>query len=77
MKMRQFEIALIMEALEQVEHNRHKAARILGVGRSTLIMKMKKLGLPLDGEERRRAYLLRRQDAEASRNRGDEGGARE
>ncbi|NOY44007.1 MAG: sigma-54-dependent Fis family transcriptional regulator, partial [Deltaproteobacteria bacterium] len=47
----QTERDLIMKALEQTEHNVARAARLLGVPRSTLYSKAKALGVPLARRE--------------------------
>jgi transcriptional regulator of acetoin/glycerol metabolism len=39
------ERAAILEALQRAGHNRSKAARLLGMGRSTLYRKMAQLGI--------------------------------
>jgi len=40
-----FETDLILQALEQTQWNKNKAAQLLGLNRTTLIEKIKKKGL--------------------------------
>ena len=47
----QTERDLIVKALEQTEHNVARAARLLGIPRSTLYSKAKALGVPLAGRQ--------------------------
>ncbi|MFA6171083.1 MAG: sigma-54 dependent transcriptional regulator [Patescibacteria group bacterium] len=48
--LKEVEIQYILEALSATDGNKKKAAEMLGMNRTTLSMKMKSLGIPLQGQ---------------------------